>query len=132
VEAKELIIDKTRKRRRLKLRSARAGCPFCWEWLPPPEPLTGVFSERGCIGGRCECGAYFVVDETGRLGGIALMDLQALATAGDLDRALELRAGENCEIRSKPLTGATRSFGGRTRDSDHFGPRVWALKQDGD
>lgn len=125
-----LVNKKTR--RRLKLRSPRAGCPFCWEWLPPPEPLSGVFSERGCIGGRCPCGAFFVVDETGRLGGVALMDLQALAAGGDLDRAVELQNGVNCEIRNKPLTAATQSFGGRTRDSDHFGPRVWALKNNED
>lgn len=122
-----LLRDK-KQRRRLRLRSPRAGCPFCWEWLPPPQPLSGVFSERGAIGGRCPCGAFFVIDETGRLGGAALMDLKALAAGGDLDRAVELREGMDCEIRSKPLTSATRSFGGRTRDSEHYGPRIWALK----
>lgn len=127
-EVATLLIDRNRKRRRLRLRVPRAGCPFCWEWLPPPEPLSGVFSERGAVGGRCVCGAWFVVDETGRLGGIALMDLQALASAGDLERAVELRDGVDCEIKSKPLVGATRSFGGRTRDDQKRGPRVWALR----
>lgn len=117
-----------RKRRRLRARTFRAGCPFCWEWLPPAEVQHEVFSASGCVGGRCECGAYFVVDETGRLGGVALMDLQALAANGDLDRALAWRDGENCEIKSKPLTAATPSFAGRTQEHDRSGPRVWALR----
>ena len=94
-----------------------------------PENLDEVYTASGCIGGRCECGAWFVVDETGRLGGAALMDLQALAAEGDLDRALEWRDGTNCEIKDKSLTAATPSFAGRTQEHDRSGPRVWALKQ---
>jgi len=124
-----LLHKKKRKRRKLKPRPLRAGCPFCWEWLPEPENLDEVYTASGCIGGRCECGAWFVVDETGRLGGAALMDLQALAAEGDLDRALEWRDGTNCEIKDKSLTAATPSFAGRTQEHDRSGPRVWALKQ---
>jgi hypothetical protein len=96
-----------------------------------PEVQQDVFSASGCVGGRCECGAYFVVDETGRLGGVALMDLQALAAGGDLDRALTWREGVNCEIKNKSLTAATPSFAGRTQEHDRSGPRVWALKATG-
>jgi hypothetical protein len=127
-EDRPLIIRKRNKRRGLRSRPIRAGCPFCWEWLPPPAAQTGVFTEGECVGGRCPCGAYFVVDETGRSGGQALLDLQALACGGDLDRALALRDGVDCRILHRSLVGATRSFGGRSTDSQTFGPRVWALK----
>ena len=52
-------------------RAARVGCPFCWEWIPTPTQEKDVFSPEGCLGGRCTCGAVFVIDETGRLGGQA-------------------------------------------------------------
>jgi hypothetical protein len=128
VRRMSLLKKKRKKRRRMKPRALRAGCPFCWEWLPTPELQAEVFTASGCLGGRCECGAFFVIDETGRLGGVALMDLQALAAGGDLDRALTWREGENCEIKEKSLTAATPSFAGRTQEHDRSGPRVWALK----
>jgi len=42
-----------KKRKKLTMPSLRAGCPFCWEWLPPAELLTGVFSS-GSRGGQAE------------------------------------------------------------------------------
>ncbi len=81
-----------------------------------------VFTGGGALGGNCtECGAFFVFEESGRLGGQATMDLQAMAADGDLDRALTLRPGIDCEIRKKHLNDGER---GRNPTS----PKVWALK----
>ena len=109
-------------RKRLKKPTYRVGCPFCFEWLPKPKKVMGVFTGDGALGGQCEqCKAFFVFEESGRLGGQAVIDLQAMASEGDLDRALKLRPGIDCEIRSKQL-----SEGGFKNDPTK--PQVWALK----
>jgi hypothetical protein len=122
------LLNKKKKRRRLSHGALRAGCPFCWEWLPVPEDQPGMFAEGGTVGGRCQCGAFFVVDETGKRGGSALLDLKTLACDGDMDRAMALREGDDYAIESKPLAGSTVSYGGRTSGRALFEPRVWALK----
>jgi hypothetical protein len=73
-------------------------CVFCREPVPRPEFRLDLFSSDGSFGGRCRCGAVFVIDETGRSGGQAVLDLQALAAGGDLDRALTLETGRDIEI----------------------------------
>jgi hypothetical protein len=110
--------------RKLKPKSIRAGCPFCWEWLPEAKNLTRVFSSDS-RGGRCPCGAVFVVDETGRLGGQALLDALALACDGDLDRAENLDSKKDYEVKTKPL--------GNDRFADHSpaAPKIWAVKLTG-
>jgi hypothetical protein len=113
-----------KKRKPLKTPSLRAGCPFCWEWLPAAERLAKVFSSDS-RGGRCSCGAFFVVDETGRSGGQALLDALALACGGDLDRAVTLDSGKDYEVKTKPL--------GPERFANHSpaAPKVWAVKLKG-
>lgn len=69
-------------------------CPFCNAPVPPPVRISAVFSGEGCLGGRCACGAAYAVDETGRLGGCALLDAQAVLCDGDLDRAMKLGSVE--------------------------------------
>jgi hypothetical protein len=114
-------MDGMKKRKKLKMPSLRAGCPFCWEWLPPAELLTEVFSSDS-RGGRCPCGAVFVVDETGRQGGAALLDALALACDGDLDRAQKLDSNKDYEVKTKPL--------GPERFQSHSpaAPKIWAVK----
>ncbi len=73
------------------LQSTRVGCPFCWEWIPKPEQMIAVFSGDGCLGGRCSCGAGFVIDETGHSGGQALLDAQPGQLRKLLDPNMELR-----------------------------------------
>lgn len=125
----EMLLKKVKgKRRPLRARTYRVGCPFCWEWLPTPVARRDVFSGDGCLGGRCECGAFFVVDETGKLGGQALLDLQALACDGDLDRALRLTAGADFELKQKALADTTGQFRGRVRGKNPTGPRIWSLR----
>jgi hypothetical protein len=113
-------------RRSVKQNSLRVGCPFCWEWLPAPRLLYKVHSAEGASGGLCECGAFFVIDHTGKSGGQALMDLLALACDGDLDRALAIREGSDFELRTKPL----KEQSGRNRLAGHsyLQPKIWALK----
>ena len=120
------LLDKKKKRRRLRTAAFAAHCPFCDERLPAPAVLTQVFSQDG-RGGRCACGACFVVDETGRLGGIALLDAQAIACDGDLDRAQKL-APDELEVASAPLAPSGRSFGSPAQRGSPTEPKVWAVR----
>ncbi len=68
-------------------------CAFCQEVVPKPRQRDDVFSPEGCKGGHCEsCDAVYVLDETGKNGGSALLDGLVLACDGDLDRAMKLQA----------------------------------------
>ena len=116
-----------RKKRKIVSRQ-KAGCPFCWEWLPLPKPLDNVFTGDGCSGGQCECGAWFVLDETGHEGGLAQLDVRALACDGDLEGALGLVEGKDFELKTQPIVGiATRQRPGGEKHS-RMGPQVWAVK----
>ena len=52
-------------------------CPFCKKGVPAPGRVRTVFTPEGCLSERCSCGAVYAVDETGHLGGQALLDAQA-------------------------------------------------------
>ncbi|MCP4600603.1 MAG: pyridoxal phosphate-dependent aminotransferase [Proteobacteria bacterium] len=120
--------DTPRKKRKLKTNIPRIGCPFCMEWLPSPVPLTNVFSATGSNGGRCSCGAFFVLDETGRSGGQALMDVQTLACDGDLDRALKLESGTDFDLKTRAYQKTSDPFGGGVRGHPHMQTKAWVLK----
>jgi hypothetical protein len=111
---------------------ARVGCPFCWEWIPTPKTVFEAFSADGCLGGRCSCGAAFVVDETGRAGGQALLDAQALVCDGDLDRALKLSSGADYDVQTRPYHGPTATVAGRRRGHGYMQPKVWFIKLKGE
>jgi len=116
-------------RRPLRMSAPRVGCPFCWEWLPPPKSQWKVFSGEGCRGGQCKCGVFFVLDEIGRGGGQALLDALALACDGDLDRALKLESGKDYQVKTKPLKETRATTGpSKGRASPQAGPKVWAVK----
>ena len=120
------LIDKSRKRRRMKTARFVAHCPFCEERLSKPKPLKNAFSPDA-KGGTCDCGASWVVDVTGRLGGTALLDAQAVACEGDLDRAQRLTPDE-IEHASAPLAPKGRSFGSPARRGSPTDPQVWAVR----
>jgi hypothetical protein len=109
-------------------RKPSVQCPFCGGTLPDPEPLHQVFSAGGALGGRCVCGAVFCVDETGRQGGVALLDAQALACNGDLERAMALDVSAQAQVVTRPwvLLGAHRVS--RPRGPAYGDPHVWILK----
>lgn len=77
-------------------------CAFCQEVVPRPRMQEGVFSVEGCKGGRCECGAVFVLDEAGKHGGAALMDGLVMVCDGDMDRALALQAKVDYRVAAIP------------------------------
>lgn len=106
----------------------KVGCPFCWEWVPPATTHLNVFNGEGALGGQCaECGAYFVLDETGKRGGQALLDVQALACGGDLDRALELREGPDFELQTREIEASANTVS-RLRGPAYLRPKAWFLK----
>lgn len=113
---------------RRKPRTFRVGCPFCWEWIPTPKTQLNVFSPEGCLGGRCECGAVFVVDETGKAGGQALLDVQALACDGDLDRAMTLETGVDVDVETRPVQAQARSLSRGPQGGSYMTPKVWFVR----
>lgn len=126
------ILKKKRKRSRkprIRRPSIAVGCAFCWEYVPQPTEQRDVFSGGGCSGGRCECSAVYVIDPTGRDGGQALLDAQALACDGDLDRALALRNGIDFELKVRDMgTRNQRATGGRELLSGCLPAKLWFVK----
>lgn len=111
-------------------RPERTGCPFCWEWIPEPRHLDSAYSPDGCMGGRCACGAFFVIDEIGRNGGLALLNAQVLACGGDLQRALTLSNGDDYDVQTRDYQqpGGV-GFRGTAHASSHA--KIWFLKLKG-
>ncbi len=59
------------------------------------------------------------------------MDVQALACDGDLDRAIEIRADIDFELKKQPFNKQSDPFG-RVRGNAHMLPKVWAIKMKSD
>ena len=119
-----MLLKKPKKRKSFRP-VAKVGCAFCWQWIPRPERVA-AHSLSGAWGGRCECGACFVVDDTGRFGGQALLDVLTLACDGDDRRALQLESGRDYEVRTKPLVERDPR---RSRQQGPIcGPQVWFVK----
>lgn len=106
------------------IKNFKVGCPFCWEYLPKPKLITAVYSGEGGQGGCCSCGAFYIVDETGRSGGQALMDVQTMACAGDVDKALKLNSNVDFELKTKLLREDGRNLPGHS----YLQPKIWAIK----
>lgn len=70
------------------------ACAFCGAALPRPKRRPGSPSSL-LPGGRCACGACFVVDPTGRNGGQALVEALEDACGGDRQRASFLVPGQD-------------------------------------
>ncbi len=79
---------------RLRQHGEPPACRFCGAALPRPRPRP--WSATSLLpGGRCSCGAVFVVDPTGRNGGNALLEALADACGGDRDRSNFLVPGRD-------------------------------------
>jgi hypothetical protein len=100
-------------------------CPFCKEEVPAPSRVLTVFTPEGCFAGRCLCGAVYAVDETGRLGGQALLDAQALLCDGDLDLAMTLESGKQIDIRSRPCQSHVIQVGEGRQTRTPASARAW-------
>jgi hypothetical protein len=68
------------------------ACPFCGAALPRPKRRPASLTSL-LPGGRCSCGACFVVDPTGRNGGQALLEALEDACGGDRERSQFLEPG---------------------------------------
>ncbi len=102
-------------------KAARVGCPFCFEWIPELEQTFDVYSPEGAKGGRCECGAVFVLDETGKAGGLALIDAQTLLCDGDTQRAMTLETDVHVEVK-------TRDYKSVGQGHSYMPPKLWFVK----
>lgn len=101
------------------------ACVFCQAPLPRPEFRLDLYSSDGTFAGRCCCGAVFVIDETGRSGGQAVLDLQAMACHGDLDRALTLETDRDIEILDIPISRRLIESVLPPGGYAHTPPRAW-------
>jgi len=70
-------------------------CPFCDVEVDRPEPLEGFGDDPG---GRCDCGAVFVADESGRRGGEAMLAVLTALCGGDVAEAMSLSEGRDVDI----------------------------------
>ncbi len=105
----------------------RVGCPFCFEWIPAPKNLSGVYSPEGAVGGRCECGAAFVLDETGKSGGLALLDAQVHLCDGDIARGTTLETDIDVEVKTRKYQGSVNSVGMR-RGNSYLTAKIWFVR----
>jgi hypothetical protein len=113
-----------------RMRKAREIlCPFCRQSVPAPARVTTVFTPEGCLAERCSCGAVYAVDETGRLGGQALLDAQAVLCNGDLQLAMTLESGKHVDVRSKPLQSQTLKVGTSRFNRVSGSARAWFVRR---
>ncbi len=104
-------------------------CAFCEEKVPAPSRMMTVFTPEGCLAERCLCGAVYAVDETGRLGGQALLDAQAVLCNGDLNLAMTLESGKQVDIRSRPCRSRTIKVGAGRLTRTSPSARAWFVKR---
>jgi len=104
-------------------------CPFCKQKVPTPRRVMTVFTSEGCFAGRCSCGAVYAVDETGRLGGQALLDAQAFLCDGDLKLAMTLETGKQVDVRSRPFGAQTIPGGGGRFNRTSGSARAWFVRR---
>ena len=110
-------------------RARQIPCPFCKESVPAPKQVMTVFTPGGCLAGRCSCGAVYAVDETGRLGGQALLDAQAVLCDGDLQLAMTLESGKQIHVRSKPFQSQTLQAGTSRFNRVSRSARAWFVRR---
>jgi hypothetical protein len=104
-------------------------CPFCKAEVPVPRRVTAVFTPEGCLAERCSCGAAYAVDETGRLGGHALLDAQAVLCNGDLDQAMTLESGNQIDVRYQPCRSHAIHLGGGRLTRTSASARAWFVRR---
>lgn len=109
-------------------KASRILCPFCKQKVPAPRRVMTVFTAEGCLAERCACGAVYAVDETGRLGGQALLDAQAVLSDGDLQLAMTLETGKQVDVQSRPLGTQTIKGGGRFKRTG-ASARAWFVRR---
>jgi hypothetical protein len=110
-------------------RATKILCPFCKAKVPAPRRVTRVFTPDGCLAEACSCGAVYAVDETGRLGGQALIDAQAVLCDGDLQLAMTLETGKQIDVESKRIGAQTIRGGGSRFNRTSGSARAWFVRR---
>jgi hypothetical protein len=90
--------------------------------------MRAVFTPGGCLAERCSCGAVYAVDETGRLGGQALLDAQAVLCDGDLQLAMTLESGKQVDVRSRPFKTQELRAGASPFERVSKSARAWFVR----
>ncbi len=72
-------------------------CPFCRRPVGEPQEIMSRFGST-FSGGKCDCGAVYVYDESGHHMGDAYVDALGFAFDDDLDKAWSYTPGEDYEI----------------------------------
>jgi len=85
------------------------GCPFCSRPIGVPEEITTRFGNT-FSGGRCTCGAVFVVDSSGHNLGEAYVDALAYACNNDYEKAWSLQPDVDYEIRELSADARRNTF----------------------
>lgn len=67
-------------------RDKHLACPFCRLSLEGPSEISLPFGSKA-EGGKCQCGAVYIYDRSGRMTGEAFSDALLLAYEGDYDKA---------------------------------------------
>jgi len=111
--------------RRRTSKQPKIYCPTCGNVVDPPRTRADGFSPDGCLGGHCACGAVYVVDETGRSGGQAVLDVLALLCDGDLDAALALESGVDYDMKPLPYVRHARMLARNWRVSPNSQKKIW-------
>ena len=104
-------------------------CPFCKAEIPRPRRVMAVFTSDGCLAEACPCGAVYAVDETGRLGGQALLDAQAVLCEGNLELAMSLETGKDVDVKSRRFGAQTIRGGGRRFNRTAASARAWFVRR---
>jgi hypothetical protein len=121
------MLPAMRERRGYDRKEKPAACPFCDQRIPRPAPFVDV--EVDCGGGRCACGALFVVDVTGKQGGQVFLDGLTVLCDGDLDRGVSLQAKVDYEVVSLGYRPRTHSLESRLPGRGGFGtPKLWFFR----
>lgn len=110
-------------------RATKLLCPFCRKRVPAPGRVRDVFSPEGCLAERCSCGAVYAVDETGRQGGQALLDAQAVLCDGDLHLATTLESGKQVDVRSQPCQAQKIQAGAGRFNRTSPSARAWFVRR---
>jgi hypothetical protein len=104
-------------------------CPFCARQLARPAAIDHGPGEVA-LGGRCACGALYLLDASGREGGQRLVDGLAALCAGDIARAMSLRAGVDYEVHGLGYNPRGHCLEhGCARRGGAFGlPKLWCFR----
>lgn len=113
---------------KMKRRGEPVTCPYCETKLPRPAQMQSSTSSTSCTGGRCDCGAVYLLDATGREGGQLIMEGLYFLAGGDMDLALTLRGGTDYDVRGLGYNYRMHVYEPRQRGRSYGQPKLWFFK----